>query len=114
MKISERIRELVDEKAKLELRLASVNEELRDLLDDVPDATSKPLTDRQREVLAVIEASISAQGFPPSVREIGDRMGIRSNNGVIGFLRALEQKGWISRIPGHVRSIRVLRSARMV
>ena len=50
------------------------------------------LTDRQRAVLEFISESISDRGFPPTLREIGNRLGIRSTNGVNDHLRALERK----------------------
>ncbi len=66
------------------------------------------LTDRQQEILDYIRLRIREKGVPPSVREIGDRFGIRSTNGVHGFLRALEKKGAITRDRGLARSIEVM------
>lgn len=66
------------------------------------------LTPRQQEILEFIRARIRDKGVPPSVREIGDKFGIRSTNGVHGFLRALEKKGAITRDPGLARSIEVI------
>lgn len=108
MGADERIGSLVEEKQSLLRRLADIDAELQELLGDAVD----PLTDRQFRMLAYIESEIVNSGFPPSVREIGNHMGIRSTNGVHGFLRALERKGWIARVRGHSRSIRVLRSTR--
>ena len=48
------------------------------------------LTDRQKEVLDFIQESIGTRGYPPTLREIGERMGIRSTNGVNDHLKALE------------------------
>src|SRR5271170_1023569 len=48
------------------------------------------LTQRQQMVLVFIRQSISDRGYPPTLREIGARMGIRSTNGVNDHLRALE------------------------
>jgi len=54
------------------------------------------LTDRQQEVLTYIRDRI-ADGLPPTVREIGRELGIRSPNGVRCHLEALEKKGLIRR-----------------
>ena len=60
----------------------------------------KPLTHRQRELLAFIEDYIDQNGYPPSIREMASHMGIRSTNGVNDHLKALERKGFILRNPG--------------
>jgi repressor LexA len=49
------------------------------------------LTDRQRMVLEYICVSIQDRGYPPTLREIGLKLGIRSTNGVNDHLRALER-----------------------
>ena len=55
------------------------------------------LTDRQQMVLDYIKESISSRGYPPTLREIGAKMGIKSTNGVNDHLRALERKGYLTR-----------------
>jgi repressor LexA len=55
------------------------------------------LTQRQREILDFISASILERGFPPTLREIGEHFSIRSTNGVNDHLRALEKKGHLRR-----------------
>ena len=60
----------------------------------------KELTDRQKQLLLYIENHSQIQGFPPSIREMADHMGIRSTNGVNDHLKALEKKGYISRGQG--------------
>lgn len=55
------------------------------------------LTDRQREILEFITRRIEEQGYPPTIREIGEFMGIRSTNGVNDHLKALERKGFLKR-----------------
>ena len=55
------------------------------------------LTQRQREILDFISASISERGFPPTLREIGEHFQIRSTNGVNDHLKALEKKGHLRR-----------------
>jgi repressor LexA len=55
------------------------------------------LTQRQREILEFISASIVERGFPPTLREIGEHFQIRSTNGVNDHLKALEKKGHLRR-----------------
>jgi len=58
------------------------------------------LTARQRELLLFIEDHVRTYGFPPSIREMADAMGIRSTNGVNDHLKAIERKGYIARGQG--------------
>ena len=60
----------------------------------------KELTDRQRQLLEFIEDHLRIQGFPPSIREMADHMGIRSTNGVNDHLKALLKKGYIKKSQG--------------
>ncbi len=55
------------------------------------------LTERQEELLNYIKDHILIHGYPPSIREMCDHMGIRSTNGVNDHLKALVRKGYISR-----------------
>ncbi|MBK6688519.1 MAG: transcriptional repressor LexA [Deltaproteobacteria bacterium] len=55
------------------------------------------LTERQRQILEFISQRIQEQGYPPTIREIGEEMGIRSTNGVNDHLKALERKGFLMR-----------------
>ena len=57
-------------------------------------------------VLDFIRQSISDRGYPPTLREIGARMGIRSTNGVNDHLRALERKGYLTREDMKSRALR--------
>lgn len=57
------------------------------------------LTARQRQVYELIVRSVSSKGYPPTIREIGARIGISSLRGVTCHLDALERKGWIKRVP---------------
>ena len=59
--------------------------------------TLQPLTERQRMILDFIKQSIRERGYPPSLREIGSHMGIKSTNGVNDHLTALERKGYLRR-----------------
>jgi len=55
------------------------------------------LTDRQLEVLRFIARQIEECGYPPTIREIGEGLDIRSTNGVNDHLKALERKGYVTR-----------------
>lgn len=56
-----------------------------------------PLTERQRAMLTYIEREVHTTGVPPSIRQIGQALGISSTNGVRAHLQALEKKGYIHR-----------------
>lgn len=58
---------------------------------------AEALTQRQRDILDFISASIAERGFPPTLREIGEHFNIRSTNGVNDHLKALEKKGHLRR-----------------
>lgn len=58
---------------------------------------SQSLTERQLEILHYIQAYIESHGYPPTIREIGHSMGIRSTNGVNDHLKALVKKGHLDR-----------------
>jgi len=57
-------------------------------------------------VLDYIQSSITERGYPPTLREIGNHMGIRSTNGVNDHLRALERKGYLTREDMKSRALR--------
>lgn len=54
------------------------------------------LTERQEQVLAFIQETIDTLGYPPTIREIGEHLGIRSTNGVADHLKALKKKGYLT------------------
>jgi repressor LexA len=64
------------------------------------------LTSRQEQVLRFIRQSITDRGYPPTLREIGAHMGIKSTNGVNDHLRALERKGYLTREDMKSRALR--------
>ena len=66
------------------------------------------LTNRQRQVLEVIEQTLATRGYPPSVREIGDQLGLTSPSTSHSHLKALARKGLIERDPAKPRAIRVV------
>ena len=72
------------------------------------------LTDRQREILSFIVKETENRGFPPTIREIGEEMDIRSTNGVNDHLKALERKGYLNRGEQQSRSLVPTKRARMV
>lgn len=69
------------------------------------------LTVRQRRVLEVIRNSIDRRGYPPSLREIGDSVGLTSPSSVAHQLAALERKGYLRRDPNRPRAIEVVSPA---
>ncbi len=68
----------------------------------------RELTERQREVLEFIKERVRRKGYPPSVREIGEAVGLRSSSTVHGHLRRLESKGYIRRDPTKPRAIEII------
>lgn len=76
-----------------------------ELPDGPPDATG--LTPRQQRVLNVIRDSIEHRGFPPSMREIGELVGLTSSSSVAHQLKTLEEKGFLKRDPNRPRAIEV-------
>jgi repressor LexA len=66
------------------------------------------LTERQRQVLQFIKEEIRQRGYPPSVREIGEAIGLSSSSTVHGHMARLEEKGYIRRDPTKPRAIEVL------
>jgi REP element-mobilizing transposase RayT len=71
---------------------------------------ARPLTDQQESVLAFVEQFSRERGFPPTLREIGDALGLPNINAVRGHLAALEKKGYITRAPDKARSIQVVQA----
>jgi repressor LexA len=72
------------------------------------------LTERQQELLKYIEQEVSTTGVPPSIRQIGTALGIRSTNGVRAHLKALEKKGYIHRNLRTSRGISMLDRVKQV
>lgn len=64
------------------------------------------LTERQKQVLGFIQEWTKAKGYPPTFREIAEKMGIRSTNGVSDHLKALEKKGYLQRDDLKSRALR--------
>ncbi|EGQ27437.1 LexA repressor [Sporosarcina newyorkensis 2681] len=68
----------------------------------------KKISKRQEEILAFIKDEVRLKGYPPSVREIGEAVGLASSSTVHGHLSRLENKGFIRRDPTKPRAIEVL------
>ena len=85
------------------------------MADDLADAASAPstrrrttLSDKQRAILGVIQASVAQRGYPPSMREIGDAVGLSSMSSVSHQLGQLELSGYLRRDPNRPRALEVL------
>ena len=63
------------------------------------------LTARQQQVLDVIQDKIDTAGYPPTIREIGAELGIKSTNAVNDHLKALERKGYLTRNEAKSRAV---------
>ena len=70
---------------------------------------SKPLTNQQHKVLRYIDKHIHAEGFPPTLQEIGAAIGLVNVNAVRGHVLALEKKGYITKAPDRARSIQIIK-----
>jgi repressor LexA len=68
---------------------------------------AEQLTTRQRRILEVIRDAVSHRGYPPSIREIGEAVGLTSTSSVHSQLEALQRKGFIRRDPTKPRAIEV-------
>lgn len=79
---------------------------VHDLPDGPPDAGG--LTPRQRRVLDVIREAVAARGYPPSMREIGEAVGLTSSSSVAHQLKVLQAKGYLRRDPNRPRAVEVL------
>lgn len=66
------------------------------------------LSDRQITILNYIKKEIKTKGYPPSVREIGEAVGLSSSSTVHGHLNQLEKKGFIRRDPSKPRTIELI------
>jgi repressor LexA len=72
------------------------------------DAMPEPLTSRQREILEYLKFRQKIRGYPPTVREIGEAVGLSSSSTVQNHLNTLERKGYIRRDPTKSRTIEVV------
>ena len=79
-------------------------------ITEIPDgpADAAGLTLRQRKVLEVIRSAVERKGYPPSMREIGEAVGLTSSSSVSHQLATLERKGFLRRDPNRPRAIEVV------
>ena len=84
-------------------------EQVFDLLGEhlYAKAMSEALTPRQREILNVISTSMQERGYPPSVREIGEAVGLNSPSTVHNHLNTLQKMGFLRRDPTKPRALEV-------
>ena len=77
---------------------------------EMPDAAAGAdgLTERQRRILTEIRHAVETRGYPPSVREIGEIVGLTSPSSVNYQLKVLERKGYLRRDPHRPRALEVL------
>jgi repressor LexA len=68
----------------------------------------KKLTERQQQILDFIRSEVETKGYPPSVREIGEAVGLQSSSTVHGHLRKIEDLGYIRRDSSKPRAIELL------
>ena len=78
---------------------------VRELPDGPPD--SHGLTFRQKRILAYIKSAIEQKGYPPSMREIGQAVGLTSSSSVAHQLRVLEERNFLRRDPHRPRALEV-------
>jgi repressor LexA len=69
--------------------------------------TDTTLTGKRREILEFIESSLRDRGYPPSVREIGEAVGLTSSSSVHAHLNTLQKQGYLRRDPTKPRAIEV-------
>ncbi|MDT0200903.1 transcriptional repressor LexA [Nocardioides sp. AE5] len=81
------------------------NSNVTSLPDGPADASG--LTPRQRRILNALRDSIETRGYPPSIREIGETVGLTSSSSVAHQLKTLEAKGFLKRDPNRPRAIQV-------
>lgn len=76
---------------------------------DFPDVTGDDggLTERQRRILTVIEDTYRSRGYPPSVREIGEAVGLTSTSSVAHQLATLQRKGYLTREANRPRAVSI-------
>lgn len=84
-----------------------MSDDSSDTRNGVRRGSDAGLTERQRTILEVIRASVTSRGYPPSIREIGDAVGLTSTSSVAHQLRTLERKGYLRRDPNRPRAVDV-------
>ncbi|GAA2837048.1 SOS-response transcriptional repressor LexA [Leucobacter komagatae] len=77
-------------------------------MSELASAPQKPLTEKQQAILEFIARSVETRGYPPSMREIGDAVGLSSLSSVTHQLSRLELGGYIRRDPNRPRALEIL------
>lgn len=93
-------------KAEVQAQIAAAGGSVTELPDGPRDAHG--LTPRQRHILQVIKDAVETRGYPPSIREMCDRVGLASSSSVSHQLKVLENKGFLRRDPNRPRALEVL------
>jgi repressor LexA len=82
-----------------------------DTMSEAPDERTRrrtSLSDKQLAILEMIQRSVASRGYPPSMREIGDAVGLSSLSSVTHQLNQLELSGYLRRDPNRPRALEVL------
>lgn len=66
------------------------------------------MTAKQKKVLELIYNSIKSSGFPPTLADLKEELGVSSNQAILNYLELLDKKGYIKREEGHARAIKIL------
>jgi len=67
------------------------------------------LTAQQKKLLSIIKSSMDSDGIVPSYEDMTSLMGLRSKSGIHRYVLALEERGYINRIPNRARAIEILK-----
>ena len=76
------------------------------------DTARGEITRRQTRFLHILRNVIACEGLPPTHRELAALTGIKSTNGVADYLKALERKGYLERLAGKARGLRLTAKGR--
>lgn len=93
-------------KAEIEAQIVAAGGTVTELPDGPRDAHG--LTPRQRHILQVIKDAVETRGYPPSIREMCEQVGLASSSSVSHQLKVLENKGFLRRDPNRPRALEVL------
>ena len=74
----------------------------------IPEAVVEPLSEIERKILDFMVQYLRANTYQPSIREIGERFGIKSTKTVSEHLQSLADKGWLERDPSRSRGVKIL------
>lgn len=85
-----------------------MSEEISEFEEKSANRRRKNLSEKQRAILEYIARSVDARGYPPSMREIGDAVGLSSLSSVTHQLNQLELSGYLRRDPNRPRALEVL------